>query len=785
MKGRYTTSLQMELQRLEAKRQRRREELDQHEPNETTADEKLKDPRAAAAAAQEASARDIHRDCAPDSESGDDDDNNNNARESAGAFSSRRGGSGGASLSSPEQQGGGGGYSGSRFDVLHVYRNINRVVATESKKAAERRQRTHQHSIHSCCSGVGGGGGIIIGSPSGESNASTSSHPPPLPPHSGAGAADSSPTYAGPEEQRVVAKRKGSDDGDTGLPPGAAEAVGGAAEEKFPYPCRIPSKGPYRRLLPQPFSHILVLDFEATCDAAAVHYPHEILEFPVVVLDTRTLEIVAQFHRYVRPNKNPQLTSFCTDLTGITQEMVDAAQPLDVVLAEFRKWLEAEVYPLCRARKQLWADACRARAPAATRSPPSSPSCGDDGDDADADRGVGGRPSPGDGAQPPCTRKGGAPQQQEHRPGAALATASFYPCAAQEVLDANGLSRNLQNEKKHFPFDTTHYRSGVPQPGVGASDHRETFAEEESMICFATDGPWDMRKFMFECEVLRHRHTFPPLFYRFINVRNCFTKAFQCKPMKLTHMLRKLHMTFEGRRHSGIDDTRNILRVLAELLARGYRLHHVSTVQYRPSSSDDLRHDQAASQLLSEFAGEGSSGIGAARQQRQRNNGADKKKKNRNGAGGGGGGPACSWLVRNTSGRLPSVSSSHPYNAIEGRWIQKRESEGNQIQIDISPPALLSGPRSCRLSRTNQRLWGLDLVGSPAPTNACGASILSPSFPLLISTRKTYHGRTEHFALFNVYLLYSHLQILLVVVFYQIHDGLLFVHYISYRHRIA
>ncbi|AYU80540.1 Exonuclease [Leishmania donovani] len=270
----------------------------------------------------------------------------------------------------------------------------------------------------------------------------------------------------------------------------------------------IPTRPPFKRLLAQPFSHVLVCDFEATCASGSVHYPHEIIEFPVVVLDTATLRIVAEFHRYVRPLRNPKLTAFCTELTGITQEMVDVADPLPTVVAQFQDWLKTEVYPLCR----MWA--------------------------------------------------------RHYGP--------------------NRLSHNLKSEQRRFVYDEH-------------TDAAKANTSAEAMICMATDGPWDMRRFMHECSVLRDGVDFPPVCYRYINVRHSYSDHFKCRQAKLTHMLKKMSMSFEGRRHSGIDDTRNIARVLAELFARGYRVHHVSTIKYAHRGDAFLESDRAAQELLSEF----------------------------------------------------------------------------------------------------------------------------------------------------------------------------------------
>jgi hypothetical protein len=74
-----------------------------------------------------------------------------------------------------------------------------------------------------------------------------------------------------------------------------------------------------RGLRPQVFEYLLILDFEATCNEGARPFPQEIIEFPVFVLNTRTLEVEGTFHRVVRPTVNATLSPFCTQLTGMTQ----------------------------------------------------------------------------------------------------------------------------------------------------------------------------------------------------------------------------------------------------------------------------------------------------------------------------------------------------------------------------------------------------------------------------------------------------------------------------------
>ncbi|XP_040181300.1 3'-5' exoribonuclease 1 isoform X2 [Rana temporaria] len=88
------------------------------------------------------------------------------------------------------------------------------------------------------------------------------------------------------------------------------------------------------------YDYICIIDFEATCeDGNAADYVHEIIEFPIVLLNTRTLEIEDTFQRYVKPEIKPQLSEFCINLTGITQDIIDQADTFPVVLQSVVDWM--------------------------------------------------------------------------------------------------------------------------------------------------------------------------------------------------------------------------------------------------------------------------------------------------------------------------------------------------------------------------------------------------------------------------------------------------------------
>ena len=196
----------------------------------------------------------------------------------------------------------------------------------------------------------------------------------------------------------------------------------------------------------QPFPFLCVLDVEATCDEVTgfKNYEHEIIELPVVVIDLEQGgEVVAEFHTFVRPTINSTLTEFCTKLTGITQEQVDAAPTLAEALAQFEVW---------------------------------------------------------------------------------------------------------------------------------RLEHNLTYSADVKNFAFAADGPWDLRYFI-HGECTRKGIAKADYFDKWCNVKQLFADFYHVRACKIHKMLQLQGMRFEGRLHSGIDDTRNIARIAAKMRRDGAVLY--------------------------------------------------------------------------------------------------------------------------------------------------------------------------------------------------------------------
>ncbi|XP_076462593.1 ERI1 exoribonuclease 3-like [Babylonia areolata] len=92
----------------------------------------------------------------------------------------------------------------------------------------------------------------------------------------------------------------------------------------------------------QEFDYFFVLDFEATCDNTRKVIPQEIIEFPVLKFNWKSLQVESEFHQYVQPRVHRELSPFCIELTGILQDMVDHQPHIEETLQNFHKWMTAE-----------------------------------------------------------------------------------------------------------------------------------------------------------------------------------------------------------------------------------------------------------------------------------------------------------------------------------------------------------------------------------------------------------------------------------------------------------
>jgi len=208
------------------------------------------------------------------------------------------------------------------------------------------------------------------------------------------------------------------------------------------------SKSP-RHFRPK-YDYYVILDFEATCSENKREVPpqrQEIIEFPSVLIDARQNppKVVSEIQTYVRPVAIPKLTTFCTQLTGITQETVDKGTSFVDSMQRHMKWLS---------------------------------------------------------------------------------------------------SHGLDPKNPHnFAIVT-----------CGDWDLKSMLPRQLKLVQFLNGGP-----------TLKS----PPCYRRWINIKQLFSSTYHKKARGMTGMLDILRIPLEGRHHSGIDDCRNIAKIMARLLADG------------------------------------------------------------------------------------------------------------------------------------------------------------------------------------------------------------------------
>jgi inhibitor of KinA sporulation pathway (predicted exonuclease) len=216
-----------------------------------------------------------------------------------------------------------------------------------------------------------------------------------------------------------------------------------------------------KKMKRQPFHHYVVLDFEATCERDSPDYNHEIIEFPVALVSinkqNNNIQIVDQLQLYIKPVRNPTLTDFCTELTGITQDKVDNGISLTEALQTIHKWLQSH--------------------------------------------------------------------QLIHK-------------EYDECLEYHYSETELRNELKQLKG-----------------------------FSFVTDGPWDIRDYL-EKECIAKRIEKPFYYSQWINMRSKFAEFYNQRG-GINKMLSHLKMKFEGREHSGLDDSKNIARICIRMIQDG------------------------------------------------------------------------------------------------------------------------------------------------------------------------------------------------------------------------
>lgn len=92
----------------------------------------------------------------------------------------------------------------------------------------------------------------------------------------------------------------------------------------------------------------IIVDLEATCWEKSKGRKNEIIEIGAVKVNAQN-EIVDEFCQIIQPVVHTELSAFCTELTSITQEMVDEGVHFTQALPAFLNWIQetGDTYLVC------------------------------------------------------------------------------------------------------------------------------------------------------------------------------------------------------------------------------------------------------------------------------------------------------------------------------------------------------------------------------------------------------------------------------------------------------
>ncbi|KAJ3024367.1 3'-5' exoribonuclease 1 [Thoreauomyces humboldtii] len=135
---------------------------------------------------------------------------------------------------------------------------------------------------------------------------------------------------------------------------------------------------------------------------------------------------------------------------------------------------------------------------------------------------------------------------------------SLHPTLSDFCKNLTGIKQETVDAADTFPVVLARFEAWLSKYAVHPFQN----------VVFVCDGPWDVRDFIRkQCEhSLINR---PSYLVRFVDLRMLYVDFYQRERTNLSGMLNALGMEFQGREHSGQDDTRNIARIVEKMMQDG------------------------------------------------------------------------------------------------------------------------------------------------------------------------------------------------------------------------
>lgn len=89
-------------------------------------------------------------------------------------------------------------------------------------------------------------------------------------------------------------------------------------------------------------------------------------------------------------------------------------------------------------------------------------------------------------------------------------------------------------------------------------------------VCFVTCGHWDLATQLPRELKNKNIQKYYAIYKKYVNIKKDFELFYRVKGDSMINMIKHLGLDLGGRHHSGIDDTRNIAKILIRLTEDGY-----------------------------------------------------------------------------------------------------------------------------------------------------------------------------------------------------------------------
>ncbi|XP_053997960.1 26S proteasome non-ATPase regulatory subunit 6-like [Hylaeus anthracinus] len=132
-----------------------------------------------------------------------------------------------------------------------------------------------------------------------------------------------------------------------------------------------------------------------------------------------------------------------------------------------------------------------------------------------------------------------------------------HPILTPYCIKLTGIIQDMVDNEPHFPEVFNKFCNWLEE---------NKYFKDDNQSAFLTCGDWDLKMMLPEhCKL--ENITIPEYFGKWINLKNSFCDVTNYYPRTMTNMLNYLKLEPQGKLHSGIDDVKNMVRIIQSLKA--------------------------------------------------------------------------------------------------------------------------------------------------------------------------------------------------------------------------